>query len=89
VENLATPDLVRRLAWTPPEPVSPETVGAGLRAGGAREWQISLVTSVLVDALSRTADDLATSTDTEQDTAADVVEDTAAPVASDETGLVR
>jgi ribonuclease D len=52
VENLIAPDLVRRLAWTPPDPLSPETVAAELRAGGARPWQIELCTADLTTALA-------------------------------------
>jgi ribonuclease D len=50
-ENLVQPDLVRRLAWSPPEPPSPETVAATLRAGGARAWQVVLVAAPLAAAL--------------------------------------
>ena len=53
VENLLSPDLVRRLAWTPPEPRDPATVAAALRAGGAREWQVELTQDLLTDALAR------------------------------------
>ncbi len=53
VENLLSPDLVRRLMWTPPEPRDPATVAAALRAGGAREWQVELMLDLLTDALSR------------------------------------
>ncbi len=53
VENLLSPDLVRRLTWTPPEPRDPATVAAALRAGGAREWQVELTQGLLTDALSR------------------------------------
>ncbi len=53
VENLLSPDLVRRLMWTPPEPRDPGTVAAVLRAGGAREWQVELTCDLLTDALSR------------------------------------
>jgi ribonuclease D len=53
VENLLSPDLVRRLMWTPPEPRDPATVAAALRAGGAREWQVELTQDLLTDALSR------------------------------------
>jgi ribonuclease D len=53
VENLLSPDLVRRLMWTPPEPRDPGTVAAALRDGGAREWQVELTRDLLTDALSR------------------------------------
>jgi ribonuclease D len=50
VENLLSPELVRRLAWTPPEP-SPEAVTAVLAAGGARRWQIDLAAAALAEAV--------------------------------------
>jgi ribonuclease D len=52
VENLLSPDLVRRLMWTPPEPRDVATVVESLRAGGAREWQIELTEAVLTEALA-------------------------------------
>jgi ribonuclease D len=53
VENLLSPDLVRRLTWTPPEP-SATAVAATLRAGGAREWQVALTAETLAEALTAT-----------------------------------
>jgi ribonuclease D len=50
-ENLISPESVRRLAWTPPDPVTEETVGLTLAAFGARRWQIRLVTPGLAAAL--------------------------------------
>jgi ribonuclease D len=50
-ENLLTPDLVRRLAWQPPDPLDIEAVAAALRAGGARPWQVELTSERLTDAL--------------------------------------
>jgi ribonuclease D len=52
VENLLSPDLVRRLMWTPPEPRTAATVAEALRAGGAREWQVELTGPVLTEALA-------------------------------------
>ena len=37
VENLLSPDLVRRLMWSPPRPADADAVADALRAGGARE----------------------------------------------------
>lgn len=51
-ENLITPDTVRRVCWEPPATPDTESVGAALRACGARPWQVALVTPVLVTALS-------------------------------------
>ncbi|HYH29382.1 MAG TPA: HRDC domain-containing protein [Pseudonocardia sp.] len=52
VENLLQPDLLRRLCWSPPEDGD---VRAAMRAGGAREWQIDLLTPHLEPALSARA----------------------------------
>ena len=52
-ENLLSPDLVRRLAWAPPDPITEETVAAALRAAGAREWQIRLTSAALATVLTK------------------------------------
>jgi ribonuclease D len=62
VENLVSPDLVRRLCWTPPAELDESTVTAALRAGGARAWQTELVLPVLLDALARSAGEVARAT---------------------------
>jgi ribonuclease D len=54
VENLLSPELVRRLTWTPPPSATAETVAETLRAGGARQWQVDLTASVLAQALTAT-----------------------------------
>lgn len=51
MENLLTPDYVRRVAWRPPTPVSEESVDAALRDLGARVWQRQLTVSQLTVAL--------------------------------------
>lgn len=51
-ENLLLPSLVRSIAWDPPDPISPESVGAMLEAGGARPWQVDLTATPLAAALS-------------------------------------
>ena len=53
VENILSPDLVRRIMWSPPEPRDAARVTDALRAGGAREWQIELTVAVLADAVTR------------------------------------
>ena len=50
LENLVTPDYVRRMAWTPPEWIDPESVGEALAALGARAWQIELTAQRIADA---------------------------------------
>jgi ribonuclease D len=53
VENLLSPDLVRRLMWSPPEPRDAAPLTEALRAGGAREWQLELTGPVLLEALAK------------------------------------
>jgi ribonuclease D len=55
VENLLSPDLVRRLAWAPPADSGPAGIAAALTAGGARHWQVELTAPLLADALQATA----------------------------------
>jgi ribonuclease D len=50
-ENLVQPEAVRRLAWTPPDPVDEQSVAAALRASGAREWQVLRVAGPVAAAL--------------------------------------
>jgi len=52
-ENLLPPDVVRRLAWRPPDPPSPEAVGADLLEHGARPWQAELTAKPISRALIR------------------------------------
>ena len=56
VENLLSPDLVRRLAWQPPADRSAAGVAAALAAGGARSWQVGLAAGPLAVGLAATAD---------------------------------
>ena len=51
VENLLSPDTVRRLCWTPPDPVDEGTVRAALADRGARPWQVDLTAPALTGAL--------------------------------------
>jgi ribonuclease D len=55
-ENLLPPDVVRRLAWKPPEPPSPEAIGAELAEHGARPWQVELTAKPISRALTRLAE---------------------------------
>ncbi|MBO1750538.1 ribonuclease D [Actinotalea sp. BY-33] len=43
VENLLTPDLLRRLCWSPPARIDEVSVAETLAAAGARPWQVELV----------------------------------------------
>ena len=51
-ETLISPDNIRRLAWTPPEEISRETVAATLRGFGARAWQVDLIADDIAAALA-------------------------------------
>lgn len=50
LENLLTPDFLRRVAWRPPSDISMETVAESLRDLGAREWQLGLVVPLITHA---------------------------------------
>ena len=52
VENVLSPDLVRRIMWSPPQPRESAAVADALRAGGAREWQIELTLDALTAAVT-------------------------------------
>ncbi|MEU6882284.1 ribonuclease D [Streptomyces sp. NPDC046712] len=54
-ENLITPDTVRRVCWEPPAPADASGVAAALAGYGARQWQVELVTPLLVTALAAEA----------------------------------
>jgi len=49
VENLLTPEHLRRVAWAPPDPITAETIGAALAALGARRWQIERTAQRIAD----------------------------------------
>lgn len=51
-ENLLSPDLQRRLAWEPPAQSDAAGVGGALQAGGARPWQVELVSQPLAIAIT-------------------------------------
>jgi ribonuclease D len=55
VENLLTPDYVRRLLWEPPgtvdSPDLPDLVAARLTELGARRWQVDLTRDLLAKAI--------------------------------------
>jgi ribonuclease D len=50
VENLVTPDYVRRVAWTPPDPIDVVSVSEALAELGARAWQIDVTAQRITDA---------------------------------------
>lgn len=52
-QNLLAGDIVRRLAWEPPDPPDATGVSITLATHGARPWQIGLTASRLGDALTK------------------------------------
>ena len=52
VENLMTPDSLRRLCWAPPGTIDEPSVAAALTTLGARPWQVDLVTAPVVAAMT-------------------------------------
>ena len=50
VENLLTPDHLRRVAWAPPAEPTPAAVSEGLAELGARRWQVEATAQILADA---------------------------------------
>ncbi len=54
VENLLTPDYMRRVLWTPPQVSDAEmeaAVGAELTELGARAWQVGLMAPLITEAI--------------------------------------
>jgi ribonuclease D len=49
-ENLLTPELLRRVAWAPPSPLTADAIGEALAGLGARSWQIAQTAQLIVDA---------------------------------------
>ena len=50
LENLLTPDTLRRVAWTPPADITPSTVADALAKHGARRWQIEATSQAIAQA---------------------------------------
>ncbi|MBW9108590.1 ribonuclease D [Microbacterium ureisolvens] len=63
-ENLLTPELLRRVAWSPPEPVTAASVGEALSALGARPWQVAQTSQVIADAFVGSVQDASEASET-------------------------
>jgi ribonuclease D len=50
VENMLTPELLRRVAWNPPAPAVEENIARALTEMGAREWQIAATSQAIAEA---------------------------------------
>jgi ribonuclease D len=53
VENLLSPDFLRRMLWTPPVETTLESISAALLRLGARQWQIDIAGPVIEEAINR------------------------------------
>jgi ribonuclease D len=85
VENLLTPDALRRLAWEPPDPATPEAIAGTLTGFGARPWQADLTAGLLADAFAAAAETETAETETAETGSA---ETGSAETGSAETGRV-
>jgi len=56
VENVLSPDAIRRVLWSPPPDPTLESIAEALRALGARQWQIEIVCPILEEAINRTVE---------------------------------
>jgi ribonuclease D len=56
VENLLSPDALRRVMWEPPEPLDEATIAAALRGHGARPWQVELTAAAVAASLQPAAE---------------------------------
>jgi ribonuclease D len=57
IENLALPEMIRRICYEPPAEFEPSAVATWLRDAGAREWQIELLHSELNSCFVRVRED--------------------------------
>jgi ribonuclease D len=58
VENLLSPDALRRLSWDPPPVIDEPSVARALAGYGARPWQIELTAGPVSRALSNPKDEV-------------------------------
>ena len=58
VENLLTPDHLRRVAWHPPAEPTAEHIAEALSALGARPWQLEATAQIIADAFVKAAQSL-------------------------------
>jgi len=50
IENILTPETLRRVAWTPPAELTVSSISEALEALAARQWQIDATAQTIVDA---------------------------------------
>jgi ribonuclease D len=61
VENLLAPEILRRAAWAPPDPLTSSTVSQMFRHRGARQWQVDLTAAAVAEAFTEISDSASTS----------------------------
>nr|WP_258071933.1 HRDC domain-containing protein [Clavibacter michiganensis] len=54
-ENLLTPEVLRRVAWTPPASLDAQSVGEALAQWGARPWQVEAAAAAVASAFVNAA----------------------------------
>ena len=52
IENVCSPEPLRRVVWTPPTTYDTESFEAALLAEGVRRWQAQIVAPMLADAFA-------------------------------------
>ena len=57
IENLLTPELLRRLAWAPPAAMDAASIGLALSVMGARAWQIDALAEPIAGACLASLDE--------------------------------
>jgi ribonuclease D len=55
IENLLTPEYLRRIAWAPPAPATAESIATALAGLGARPWQLDATSQAIADAFVEAA----------------------------------
>jgi ribonuclease D len=56
IENLLSPDYLRRMLWTPPHEPTLESISEALHKLGARQWQIDIAAPIVEEAINRTVE---------------------------------
>ena len=55
VENLLTPELLRRLSWAPPASIDLASIREALSEMGARDWQLDATAQIILDSFVEAA----------------------------------
>jgi len=56
IENLLSPDYLRRMLWTPAHEPTLESISEALHKLGARQWQIDIAAPIVEEAINRTVE---------------------------------